>query len=134
VVPVGGSSFDWIYQWQFGGQDIPGQDRDTITAKNRVYSVVVTDTLTGCFDVFNIGFSIQNCDLVIPNVFTPNGDGINDFFEILNLEHYPMAQIVIYNRWGNKVFEHSDYYNNWWDGRNHPGRGVLLCDTVYPPG
>jgi gliding motility-associated-like protein len=120
VVPVSGSNFDWIYQWQFGGQDIPGQDRDTITAREvGLYSVMVTDTLTGCFDVFNQDFSYQNCDLVIPNVFTPNGDGINDVFEILNLEHYPMAQIVIYNRWGNKVFEHSDYYNNWWDGQDH---------------
>ncbi len=142
VVPVSGSNFDWIYQWQFGGQDIPGQDRDTITAKEvGMYSVVVTDTLTGCLDVFNQDFSYQNCDLVIPNVFTPNGDGINDLFEILNLEHYPMAQIVIYNRWGNKVFEHSDYYNNWWDGQNHPDgvyyyviRYTRLGETKYAEG
>ncbi|MFO7997850.1 MAG: gliding motility-associated C-terminal domain-containing protein, partial [Bacteroidales bacterium] len=121
VVPVADSNFDWIYQWRFGGQDIPDQDQDTLTAKNvGMYSVLVTDTLTGCMEVFNIEFSEQNCDLVIPNVFTPNGDGINDVFEILNLEHYPASQIVIYNRWGNKVFEHTDYYNNWWNGSNHP--------------
>ncbi len=142
VLPVSGSNFDWIYQWQFGGQDIPGQDRDTITAREvGMYSVVVTDTLTGCLDVFNQDFSYQNCDLVIPNVFTPNADGINDLFEILNLEHYPMAHIVIYNRWGNKVFEHSDYYNNWWDGQNHPDgvyyyviRYTRLGETKYAEG
>lgn len=121
VVPVADSNFDWIYQWRFGGQDIPDQDQDTLTAKNiGIYSVLVTDTLTGCMEVFSMDFSEKNCDLVIPNVFTPNGDLINDVFEILNLENYPASQIVIYNRWGNKVFEHSDYYNNWWDGSNHP--------------
>jgi gliding motility-associated-like protein/uncharacterized repeat protein (TIGR01451 family) len=54
-------------------------------------------------------------DLTIPNVFTPNGDGVNDYFEIRNLNIYKENKISIINRWGNAVYEAKDY-NNLWDG------------------
>jgi gliding motility-associated-like protein len=62
---------------------------------------------------------VLDCELTIPNVFTPNGDGKNDLFRIENLEHFKNSYMVIYDRWGMKVFESDDYANNWWDGRNH---------------
>ncbi len=49
----------------------------------------------------------------IPNVFSPNGDGINDQFRIANLEGYNRPSLQIYNRWGNLVFKTSPYRNNW---------------------
>ncbi|MFN4147254.1 MAG: gliding motility-associated C-terminal domain-containing protein, partial [Runella sp.] len=45
--------------------------------------------------------------IYIPDVFTPNGDGINDTWEIKGLEAYPEAQLVIFDRWGIPVF-HAD--------------------------
>lgn len=121
VIPIDSDGWELIYQWQVGGQDIPGSIYDTLMVKQPgLYSVQVTDTITGCFDFFDKDVTEQNCDLTIPNVFTPNGDGVNDLFEIRNLEHYTNAQMIIYNRHGRRVFEHSDYYNNWWDGGNAP--------------
>lgn len=131
VNPISGNTLDWILQWTLGGEEFPGRIFDTIMAKNpAAYGVIITDTVTGCQDVFSFDFSSQNCDLTIPNVFTPNADGINDVFEILNLEHYPVAEIVIFNRWGKKVFEHSDYYNNWWNGGALPD-GVYFYVVKY---
>ncbi|MBN9295973.1 MAG: tandem-95 repeat protein [Filimonas sp.] len=52
-------------------------------------------------------------DLFIPTVFTPNGDGRNDKFVILGLERFPGSPIMIYNRWGNMVYQSNDYKNNW---------------------
>ncbi|MEO1448323.1 MAG: gliding motility-associated C-terminal domain-containing protein [Bacteroidota bacterium] len=49
----------------------------------------------------------------IPNVFTPNGDGIHDTFVIENLELYPDHQLDIFDRWGRKVFTASPYQNDW---------------------
>ncbi|QHL87829.1 DUF11 domain-containing protein [Nibribacter ruber] len=49
----------------------------------------------------------------IPNVFTPNGDGINDFWVIKNIEKYPDNDLAIYNRWGNEVFKTRGYKNTW---------------------
>ncbi len=116
-----GDQLDWVYQWMLEGAELEGRIYDTLMAKNpATYMARVTDIITGCSDIFNITVSTQNCDLQVPNVFTPNNDGINDFFEIINLEHYPGSNIVIYNRHGKKVFESNDYYGNWWDGGNQP--------------
>ncbi|MFN2395377.1 MAG: gliding motility-associated C-terminal domain-containing protein [Bacteroidales bacterium] len=122
VEPVNfGDELNWIYQWMLEGAELEGRIYDTIMAKEpATYMLRVTDTITGCSDFFDLALTTQNCDLEIPNVFTPNGDGINDNFEITNLEFYPGSNIVIYNRNGKKVFESNDYYGNWWDGGNHP--------------
>ncbi|WP_233166000.1 gliding motility-associated C-terminal domain-containing protein [Pedobacter sp. ASV12] len=57
--------------------------------------------------------SVSGSDLFIPNVFTPNGDGNNDTFEIKGLELFAENELVIVNRWGNEVYRASSYRNNW---------------------
>lgn len=49
--------------------------------------------------------------LFIPNVITPNGDTKNDTFEIIGLQSYTSAEVLIYNRWGNEVYRNSKYDN-----------------------
>ncbi len=121
IFPINNDGEHYLYQWQVNGVDLPESTYDTLMVKEpALYTVIVKDTITGCTAFFDLDVTDQNCDLTIPNVFTPNGDGINDEFEILNLEHYPNAQMVIFNRHGKRVFEHHDYYNNWWDGGNAP--------------
>jgi len=53
--------------------------------------------------------------VVIPNIFTPNGDDKNEYFYISGLNQFENPKIKIYNRWGNLVYE-SDSYKNDWDG------------------
>jgi gliding motility-associated-like protein len=57
--------------------------------------------------------------IVIPNVFSPNGDGVNDLFIIQNLLLYDYRQVIVYNRWGKTIYSSSQYNNNW-DGKNVP--------------
>jgi gliding motility-associated-like protein/uncharacterized repeat protein (TIGR01451 family) len=52
-------------------------------------------------------------DITVPNIFTPNGDGVNDRFEIKNLSLYKENELSIINRWGNSVYEKKDYMNTW---------------------
>ena len=52
---------------------------------------------------------------VIPNVFSPNGDGINEKWVIQYLNSYPNVAVSVFNRYGQNVF-HSQGYNNYWDG------------------
>lgn len=54
---------------------------------------------------------IQPKLIVIPNIITPNGDNINDFFFITSLPKN--SELIIFNRWGSKVFETKNYLNNW---------------------
>jgi gliding motility-associated-like protein len=49
----------------------------------------------------------------IPNVFTPNGSQGNDSFEIEGLEKYSGADLQIFNRWGQLVYESTNYRNDW---------------------
>ncbi|MFN6378662.1 MAG: tandem-95 repeat protein, partial [Flavobacteriales bacterium] len=73
-------------------------------------------------------------DLIVPQAFTPDSDGINDFLVITGIENYPDNSIDIFNRWGNMVFESENYDNvtNVWDGRNY-GRGGsgLVPEATY---
>ena len=81
-----------------------------------------------------VGFS---CELVLPNVITPNNDGINDEFIIEGLDPsiYTNSLFTVFNRWGSVVYVESDYGLNdvWWDGevildsyiRDYSGRLVL---------
>jgi gliding motility-associated-like protein/uncharacterized repeat protein (TIGR01451 family) len=51
--------------------------------------------------------------IIIPNVFTPNGDGLNDTFEIPGLELYEANELTIINRWGGTVYDKKGYTNDW---------------------
>ena len=60
-------------------------------------------------------------------LFTPNGDGFNDLWEIPDLESYGKCEVRIYNRWGKLVFSSTDYHNEW-DGTSN---GVGLPSAAY---
>ncbi len=53
---------------------------------------------------------------MFPKALSPNNDGVNDVFEILNTYHLIFFHCTIFNRWGQKVFELNDPGNGW-DGR-----------------
>ncbi|MEQ1744423.1 MAG: HYR domain-containing protein [Saprospiraceae bacterium] len=72
----------------------------------------------------------------IPNVITPNEDGINDYLEIpcLNSELYPNNSLIIYNQWGDKVYEATPYENTpdkAWRGTLRGVPGQNLPDGTY---
>jgi gliding motility-associated-like protein len=75
------------------------------------YTISVADSC-GNFKNENVVVTIV-CPILIPNVFTPNGDGSNDFFMVENLEFYPNSRIEIFNRWGRKVYQNDNYQNDW---------------------
>jgi len=64
-------------------------------------------------DAYYTKLSVSGQDLFIPTLFTPNGDGSNDVFEIRGLELFAENSLVIVNRWGNEVYRSNNYQNNW---------------------
>lgn len=67
----------------------------------------------------------------IPQGFSPNGDGINDMFEIKGIDAYPGMKVDIMNRWGNLVYS-KDNYDNSWDGKS--SEGVRYGSSDLPEG
>lgn len=53
--------------------------------------------------------------LIIPNTFSPNGDNVNDYWNVVGLYTYPQAQVKVYNRYGSVIFN-SNGYEKPWDG------------------
>lgn len=70
--------------------------------------------------------------LTVYNEFSPNGDGVNEFFKIDCISRYPNNVLQVYNRWGNIVFEQRSY-NNDWDGTSN-GRATVQKGDLLPVG
>jgi gliding motility-associated-like protein len=77
-----------------------------------VYIVSVTD-LCGTTDADTANYTFVGCEITIPNVISPNGDGANDMWHLINLEYHPNTVVQIFNRWGVLVYESSNYQNDW---------------------
>ncbi len=67
--------------------------------------------------------------VIIPNAFTPNDDGVNDTWVIDGLDKYPDNEVVIFNRWGDIVFETQSYNNDW--GGEYQKSGKSLPQATY---
>ena len=92
------------------------------------YYLVVQDNVnTGCTAGNSVAvYAMEDQELVVPNLITPNGDSKNDYLEIRDINEtkiLPGAKLEVVNRWGDRVYDHSDYDNTW--------SGANLSDGVY---
>ncbi len=79
--------------------------------------------------------------VTVPDAFSPNGDGINDYFRVIGIEKYPDARLFVYTASNRKIFEKNHYGNIdfWgseaealWDGTNNiRGTGIVLPNGTY---
>lgn len=127
-----------FYQWQINGANAGSnnavfttstlRDGDIVTCvltsqgNCLIDSVITSNAITAVLN------PASQCIVVIPNTFTPNGDGINDFWDISALVSYPSCTVDIYNRYGVLVFR-SVGYPRPWDGTS--GGKSLPIGTYY---
>lgn len=95
-------------------------------------TLVATNNTIGCSMTHSVHFKL--IEVTIPEGFSPNGDGINDFFVIPEIFDFRSVTLKVWNRWGDIVFE-SDHYRNEWDGTCQSafclGNGTLPDGTYY---
>ena len=85
------------------------------TAAGKTYTVmlVVRDTM-GCYDTTSEQITkLQSCSIAVPNAFTPNGDGKNDYLYPINGNLTSSLDFQVYNRYGQLVFETRDWSKKW---------------------
>ena len=99
----------------------------TVTAAvTTTYKLVVTDAQSGCEEEDEVTIYVDQ-ELKIPNSFTPNGDGVNDLWEINGLMGSADVDISVFNRYGQIVFK-SRGYQKGWDGKL---KNIPLPQGVY---
>ena len=109
----------------------------------------------GCDTTFSSSMIVLPVKLIVPNVFTPNGDGINDYFIIDNdptggsdeennentrgfeyesynalNDYYLRTELTIFNRWGRIVYKSNDYKNDWDGGKLPDGTYFYVLECV----
>lgn len=122
VLSVGNSTLSY---WKDAGATIPISDPSAIT-QNGTYYIKITSA-EGCSVITSVTIKFENPPPLIPNAFSPNGDGIHDTWIISNLEYWTDVELNVYSRAGQLVF-HSKGYAKPWDGRQN---GVPLPVGVY---
>ncbi len=129
----GGAFFDWTFPSgdQFSEDPIGVEFPEGGTYEVRL---IAFDSLMSCTDTLTKEIDLPEVDRVyaVPNIFTPNGDDHNDFFEpvILRSDFQDFIEIKtfqIYNRWGNLIYDNDDPMNGW-DGKH---KGVDVPSEVY---
>jgi len=94
------------------------------------YSLTVED-INGCIAKNSVKVEpINRSCLLIPNAISPNGDWINDVWNIGNIYLYPEAEVKIFNRWGNVVWTSEKGYPKPWDGTSS-GRDLPVDSYHY---
>jgi gliding motility-associated-like protein len=134
-----GGAGDYRYEWTFQNDPEVGEnfievgagEYRIISFKNNNHFFKAIDKCGNTVqDTVNI--EVEHC-LEIPNVITPNSDGINDAFYIGNIVNFPDARLSLYNRWGVKVFESQPYLNEWVPIEMAPGVYYYILTSEYFP-
>ena len=122
-VVISNNSIGSEYEWHFGDGETyntsSNSDINHTYGESGIYDItlIVYDD-NGCMDSLTITIEvIESSELNVPNVFTPNGDNINDKFVIQSVGISNMHG-TIYNRWGRKIYEWEGM-DNFWDGSGH---------------
>jgi len=115
------------YQWN-------GNSDATIRIfRQGVYDITAFNA-NGCSRKFTVHVRSQNCNVYMPNAFTPNGDSKNDLFRIPETVKINLNKFSIFDRWGNKVFNTTDRSSGW-DGNfkgapSPPGVYIYLIEGI----
>jgi gliding motility-associated-like protein len=137
TVSASNGSGSYIYNWDPADKvythTTNSTETDRLNSDTR-FIVTVTDAVTGCTGKDTVDVKVEtDIDniLIIYNAISPNGDGLNDVWLIDNIDLFPDNEVMIFNRWGDKIRNLNHYDNTMvsWDGTNRQGK--LVPDGTY---
>jgi len=131
------------YSWSFGDgttsdQQVPPDHLFPQTGEETKYTVMlVVGNSLGCSDTARQVIDVlKTCFIAVPGAFTPNGDGVNDYLYPLNALKAVDLQFRVYNRWGQLVFQTTNWLVKWdgtTGGRPQPA-GTYAWTLSYTDG
>ena len=94
------------YSYNLYVEDIDLNEQETYSdlVSGTAFPMVIVDGI-GCKDTSWINTQVVDCPEPVPTeVMTPNDDGVNDMWQIYNIQNYPDNEVYIYDRWGQRVY------------------------------
>ena len=126
VTPLSNYSYHWSPAATLSCADCPSPN--AFPNKTTVYMLTVTDINAGCADTAAIRLYVDPAKhIFVPNVFSPNGDGKNDIYQVFTYGGVKYFEMEIFDRWGEKVYQSNDIKSGW-DGTYN---GVLVNAGLY---
>lgn len=111
--PNGGTITSWWWDLGLPGANATTQNTSITYELPGEYNVILAvTTANGCTDTTTLAYIVRPAEIFIPNVFSPNADGVNDNFDIENIQFY-QNEVAVFNRWGQPIFEAKNYNNQW---------------------
>jgi gliding motility-associated-like protein len=122
----GNGFFQWEPPFGLSCSDCP--DPQVFVKETTSFTLTITDK-NGCKSIDQVTVFVDpDLAVYVPNIFSPNGDGINDVFYVRG-KGVKSLDFMIFNRWGEKIFESSNLHQGW-DG-THRGKPVNSGVFVY---
>ena len=114
-----------------------GATTNTISTEMEGYYTIIIENTDGCFDIDTVKVLKYPCECTIyfPNAFSPNNDGKNELFLPSYSCDIAAYQLMIFNRWGEKVFSADDAQKSW-NGKingNTAAEGIYIYSLKYTP-
>ncbi len=126
LLASGGIYYEWLPEEGLSDVSIP--DPTARPMETTLYSLRVTDE-NNCISYDSLLITVEDEMRIIPsNILTPNNNNENDTWNIVNIDSYPEAEIMIFDRWGKTIYKTSHYLNDW-QGTNF--NGDILPDGTY---
>jgi len=126
--PIAPNGHSYDYTWYKNGSTTSTSPVYIFQEFDASKYLIELEIKNGCKSAIEI--ITKSCIVQIPNVITPNGDDVNDSFKIILKDSkeefylsFPNSTLIVYNRWGKKVFESNNYQNDW--------NGNGAADGVY---
>jgi hypothetical protein len=129
-----GYNYTWTYQSLDGGATTPwATGPGTAAGNDGVYTVLMA-TGAPCNRTAQGAYRVETivCELLVPNVISPNGDDSNEVFEVPGMDRFPGSTCRIYNRWGGEVFR-SDAFGTspgWAPGADDAAEGTYFYEII----
>lgn len=108
----------------------PSSTTPTVSPLTDITYTIIVTSVNGCEARDAVRVTVLR-DLIVPNVFSPNGDNINDKWILKFIEQYPDNRVQLFNRYGQLLFETKGYSSsNAWDG-SHNGKALPVGAYYY---